>query len=72
MLKFILPIAAAAGLGVALAPPAMFTRELAAELIVQPFAVEVDVGRYWLTRLISRPETSAMRRFQDWLKAEII
>jgi LysR family transcriptional regulator of beta-lactamase len=63
--------AAAAGLGVALAPPAMFTRELASELLVQPFAVEVDVGRYWLTRLISRPETAAMRRFQEWLGQEI-
>ena len=43
----------------------------AAELLVQPFAVEVDVGRYWLTRLISRPETSAMRRFQGWLMEEM-
>ncbi|MDP3405475.1 MAG: LysR family transcriptional regulator [Brevundimonas sp.] len=63
--------AAAAGLGVALAPPAMFTRELASELLVQPFAVEVDVGRYWLTRLISRPETAAMRHFRDWLADEV-
>ena len=63
--------AAAAGLGVALAPTAMFVRELASEALVQPFTVEVDVGRYWLTRLMSRPETAAMRHFRDWLKEEI-
>ncbi len=63
--------AAAAGLGVALAPPAMFTRELASELLVQPFAVEVDLGRYWLTRLMSRPESAAMRHFRDWLMTEM-
>ena len=63
--------AAAAGLGVALAPSAMFTRELASELLVQPFAVEVDVGRYWLTRLISRSERATMRIFRDWLLGEI-
>lgn len=63
--------AAAAGQGVALAPPLMFTRELAAELLVQPFALTVDVGRYWLTRLMSRAETEAMQRFRDWLRAEV-
>lgn len=63
--------AAVAGFGVALAPSAMFTRELASELLVQPFAVEVDVGRYWLTRLMSRPETVAMRMFRDWLNEEM-
>ncbi len=26
-------------------------------------------GRYWLTRLKSRPETEAMRTFADWLQA---
>ncbi len=63
--------AAAAGLGVALVPTGMFTRELASELLVQPFATEVDVGRYWLTRLISRPEISAMRQFREWITEEI-
>ncbi len=63
--------AAAAGQGVALAPPSMFTRELAAELLVQPFAITVDTGRYWLTRLMSRAETEAMQRFRDWLHAEV-
>ena len=63
--------AAAAGLGVALAPPSMFARELAAETLVQPFAITVDAGRYWLTRLMSRSESDAMQRFRDWLIGEI-
>ncbi|WP_293699461.1 MULTISPECIES: LysR family transcriptional regulator [unclassified Sphingopyxis] len=63
--------AAAAGQGIALAPPAMFTRELAAELLVQPFEVEINAGRYWLTRLMSRAESDAMARFKAWLADEI-
>lgn len=63
--------AAAAGLGVALVPPAMFTRELATETLVQPFAVTIDAGRYWLTRLMSRTESDAMHRFKQWLGEEM-
>ena len=63
--------AAAAGLGVALAPPSMFVRELAAETLVQPFAIAIDAGRYWLTRLMSRGESDAMQRFREWLIGEI-
>lgn len=63
--------AAADGLGVALVPHSMFTRDLASERLVQPFRIEVDAGRYWLTRLVSRPETPAMRIFHDWLMKEI-
>ncbi len=63
--------AAAAGQGIALAPPAMFTRELAAETLVQPFATTIDAGRYWLTRLLSRAESDAMARFRGWLSDEI-
>lgn len=59
--------AALAGHGVALAPPAMFTADLAAERLVQPFAAEVDLGRYWLTRLHSRRESVAMTAFAQWL-----
>jgi LysR family transcriptional regulator of beta-lactamase len=29
----------------------------------------VTLGRYWLTRLKSRPETDAMRMFAAWLQA---
>lgn len=64
--------AAAAGLGVALAPPAMFARELASEQLVQPFAITIDAGRYWLTRPMSRPESDAMQRFRGWLVDKIM
>lgn len=59
--------AAAAGLGVALAPASMFARELTAERLVRPFAVEIETGRYWLTRLHSRPDSAAMAMFREWL-----
>ena len=42
-----------------------------AELLVQPFATTIDAGRYWLTRLMSRPEREAMQRFRAWLVDEI-
>ncbi|MDQ8756277.1 LysR family transcriptional regulator [Sphingosinicella sp. LHD-64] len=61
--------AAIASHGVALAPPVMFARELAAERLVQPFPVELSAGRYWLTRLMSRRESVAMLAFRDWLLA---
>lgn len=64
--------AAMSGLGIALAPPAMFVRELAAERLARPFDIEVEIGRYWLTRLNSRPETPAMRAFRDWLRDEVV
>jgi LysR family transcriptional regulator of beta-lactamase len=59
--------AAMSGLGVALAPAAMFARDLAAERLARPFAFELDAGRYWLTRLHSKRETGAMRAFREWL-----
>jgi len=59
--------AALQGLGVALAPPLMFARQLAEQTIRQPFAVEITTGSYWLTRLQSRPETAAMTAFRSWL-----
>ena len=46
--------AARQGVGVALAPAAMFARQLASESIRRPFATEVSTGSYWLTRLQSR------------------
>jgi len=59
--------AAQQGAGLALAPPLMFERLLAAGEIVQPFQIYVSRGSYWLTSLQSRPETAAMRLFRDWL-----
>ena len=60
-------VAAMSGVGVALAPAAMFAKELGAERLVCPFEVEVDTGCYWLTRLHSRDQTATMRAFRDWL-----
>jgi LysR family transcriptional regulator of beta-lactamase len=59
--------AALQGLGVALAPPSMFSRHLASGAVVQPFPVTVSLGNYWLTRLQSKPPTPAMQVFSEWL-----
>ncbi|TWC18820.1 MULTISPECIES: LysR family transcriptional regulator [unclassified Pseudomonas] len=59
--------AALQGDGIALAPPLMFARQLAAGAIEQPFDIGITTGSYWLTRLQSRPETSAMTMFKEWL-----
>ncbi|WP_433769848.1 LysR family transcriptional regulator [Pseudomonas putida] len=59
--------AALQGAGVALAPPLMFSRQLAVGGIEQPFPIHITTGSYWLTRLQSRAETSAMAAFKGWL-----
>jgi LysR family transcriptional regulator of beta-lactamase len=53
--------AAMFGEGVALAPPCMFVRELQQGRLVQPFDLEVDVGGYWLTRLLSNRRPQCLR-----------
>ena len=55
--------------GVALAPPKMFAREIADGRLVQPFPLEVDLGAYWLARLMTKPMTPGMAAFRDWLLA---
>ena len=62
-----LAAAAAGGAGVALLPLRMFEQDLAEGRLVQPFAQTVELGRYWLTRLRSRVESDAARRFREWL-----
>jgi LysR family transcriptional regulator of beta-lactamase len=62
--------AAAAGAGVALLPLRMFEQELAEGRLLQPFAPTLSLGRYWLTRLRSRPEREPLRRFKAWLLAQ--
>ncbi|MDR6623978.1 LysR family transcriptional regulator [Caulobacter segnis] len=59
--------AAIQGLGVALAPPNMFTRDLAQGRLVRPFDIEVGAGRYWLAWLKSKVPTQAMKAFLAWL-----
>ncbi|WEJ07872.1 LysR family transcriptional regulator [Pseudomonas sp. FJ2-5-13] len=60
--------AALQGAGVALAPALMFSRQLESDVIRQPFEVGITTGSYWLTRLQSRAETSAMVAFKGWLR----
>lgn len=59
--------AALLGAGVAIAPVCMFSRLLQSGALVQPFAAEITLGGYWLTRLQSRAETPAMQQFARWL-----
>jgi LysR family transcriptional regulator of beta-lactamase len=59
--------AAMQGAGVALAPPLMFSRQLAAGFIEQPFDIYISKGSYWLTRLKSRSVTPVMEMFRNWL-----
>lgn len=63
--------AALAGQGVALAPPSMFMQELQQGRLVQPFALAVDVGGYWLTRLQTKEVTAAMLSFRAWLLGQM-
>ena len=59
--------AALQGVGVALAPPMMFARQLASGALKQPFPISISKGSYWLTRLKSRAVTPAMEMFSNWL-----
>jgi LysR family transcriptional regulator of beta-lactamase len=61
---------AEAGLGVGLLPAVMFARRLGQGRLVRPFAAEVAVGRYWLTRPRSKAPTPAMRLLEAWLCEE--
>ncbi|HEY8564514.1 MAG TPA: LysR family transcriptional regulator [Beijerinckiaceae bacterium] len=62
--------AAQQGMGVALAPARMFSRQLRQGLVRQPFEASISLGSYWLTRLKSRKPTAAMRAFADWITAQ--
>jgi len=61
--------AAMQGLGVALAPACMFQRELASGRLLRPFTMEVDQGRYWLTRSLAREPSPAWALVRDALLA---
>lgn len=63
--------AAIEGLGVALVPHGLFAAELDGGRLVRPFAIEADIGAYWLTRLKSKPLSPEMEAFRAWLLAEI-
>ena len=59
--------AALQGIGVALAPAMMFSRQLENDVIRQPFDVGISTGSYWLTRLQSRAETPAKLATKGWM-----
>ncbi|SMC29445.1 transcriptional regulator, LysR family [Andreprevotia lacus DSM 23236] len=59
--------AALQGAGVALAPPAMFARELADGSLQQPFSPVLPAGGYWLCAPRTRPATPAMQAFAGWV-----
>ena len=63
--------AAAQGFGVALVPVCMFSSDLREKRLVQPFAIEVAAGDYWLTALKSRRGTIGMQSFKTWLLKSI-
>jgi LysR family transcriptional regulator of beta-lactamase len=63
--------AAAQGLGVALVPVCMFASDLREKWLVQPFALEVAAGDYWLTTLKSKRATIGMQSFKAWLLSSI-
>ncbi|NHX34718.1 LysR family transcriptional regulator, partial [Escherichia coli] len=55
---------------IALVPSCMFSHELSAGALVQPFDISVTLGGYWLSRLKSRVMTPAMAIFRHWLVEE--
>ncbi len=63
--------AALQGIGIALAPPLMFSRQLSSGAIKQPFQTSISLGSYWLTRLQSRLPTPAMEAFSGWITAQV-
>ncbi len=63
--------AALQGIGVALAPAMMFSRQLESDVIRQPFDIGISTGSYWLTRLQSRAGTPAMLAFKGWLQERV-
>lgn len=64
-------MAAMAGAGVGLLPPAMFEEALDDGRLVRLFDVEIETGAYWLTRLKTRAPSAAMTAFGDWIRGEL-
>lgn len=64
--------AVVAGLGVGILTPAMFTQELAAGSLVQPFDIlGHDNHSYWLVHQSARRNVPKIRAFREWLLAEL-
>lgn len=59
--------AAKLGLGVGLLPYGMFKNEIESGQLVRPFDYDANLGSYYLTQLVHRPTSDAMREFKNWL-----
>ncbi|KZL04611.1 HTH-type transcriptional activator AmpR [Pseudovibrio axinellae] len=59
-----------AGHGVALLPYDMFTRKLSLGHLCRPFPMEIVTGKYWLTRIKTKPVTPAITLFENWLTSQ--
>lgn len=68
--SFAMSALASAGLGVALLPVQMFSRELDLGHLVRPFPHATTLGRYWLTWPQGKSATPGMERFKNWLARE--
>jgi len=62
--------AAEQGVGVALAPALMFSRQMRNGSIRRPFQASISLGSYWLTKLKSRKPSAAMTAFAEWIAAQ--
>lgn len=62
--------AAILGHGIGLLPREMFAKEIEKGELVQPFAIETEVGAYYLTHHIEKPMNETMTTFANWLKNE--
>lgn len=69
--SLVLAHAVAQGAGIALLPTRLFEREFRSGQLCQPFALEVDTGSYWLTRMVSRRESPAMAAFKTWIFGQV-
>lgn len=64
--------AVVAGHGVGILTPAMFTQELAAGSLIQPFDIlGHDDHSYWLVHQSARRNVPKIRAFREWLLAEL-
>jgi LysR family glycine cleavage system transcriptional activator len=64
--------AVVAGRGVGILSPAMFTQELTAGSLIQPFDIlGHDDHAYWLVHETARRNVPKIRAFRDWLLAEL-
>lgn len=63
--------AAAAGRGIALAPAALVTDDLAAGRLVRPFAISAtDPFTFWLAYAVNRADEARIRAFARWVREE--